>query len=122
MADNGCQPTSDKFKKTCENLGINLAFTSYNNPKGNADTERFMRTMKEECLWINEFDNLEHLAKSLTNWVGEYNKNYLKTDTIRSKITGTTFHPGVTKAVYDCFGTVKSENGIWYKQFNISSD
>lgn len=52
----------------------------------------------------------------------EYNKNYLKTDTIRSKITGTTFHPGVTKAVYDCFGTVKSENGIWYKQFNVPSN
>lgn len=47
MADHGCQPTSDKFKTTCKNLGINLAFTSYNNPKGNADTERFMRTMKE---------------------------------------------------------------------------
>ncbi len=77
MADNGCQPTSTSFQETCKNLGINLAFTSYNNPKGNADTERFMRTMKEECLWINEFDNLEHLAKSLTNWFGEYNQNYL---------------------------------------------
>jgi putative transposase len=32
MADNGCQPTSEKFKETCKNLGINLAFTSYNNP------------------------------------------------------------------------------------------
>jgi hypothetical protein len=49
----------------------------------------------------------------------EYDKNYLITDTIRSKTTGTTFHPGVTKAVYDCFGNVKSENGIWYKQFNF---
>lgn len=44
MADNGCQPSSDKFVKDCKDLGINLAFTSYNNPKGNADTERFMRT------------------------------------------------------------------------------
>lgn len=77
MADNGCQPTSTSFKETCKSLGINLAFTSYNNPKGNADTERFMRTMKEECLWINEFDNLENLAKSLINWFGEYNQNYL---------------------------------------------
>jgi putative transposase len=77
MADNGCQPTSDSFKKTCETLGINLAFTSYNNPKGNADTERFMRTMKEECLWINEWENLQMLTKSLKHWFGEYNQNYL---------------------------------------------
>ncbi len=77
MADNGCQPTSDRFKESCKTLGINLAFTSYNNPKGNADTERFMRTMKEECLWINEWDDLEKLTESLTDWFHEYNQNYL---------------------------------------------
>ena len=77
MADNGCQPTSESFKKTCEVLGINLAFTSYNNPKGNADTERFMRTMKEECLWINEWDDLGNLTESLKYWFKEYNQNYL---------------------------------------------
>ncbi len=77
MADNGCQPTSESFKQNCKTLGINLAFTSYNNPKGNADTERFMRTMKEECLWINEWENLEILTESLKHWFHEYNQNYL---------------------------------------------
>lgn len=77
MADNGCQPTSKSFTQNCKDLGINLAFTSYNNPKGNADTERFMRTMKEECLWINEFDNIDNLTKNLKNWFLEYNQNYL---------------------------------------------
>jgi transposase InsO family protein len=37
MSDNGCQPTSVAFMKTCAALGITQAFTSYNNPKGNAD-------------------------------------------------------------------------------------
>jgi transposase InsO family protein len=32
-ADNGCQPTSKSFIQNCKDLGINLAFTSYNNPK-----------------------------------------------------------------------------------------
>lgn len=45
----------------------------------------------------------------------EYNKDYLYANTIKSKITNTTFHPGVTKAVYDVIGEVKSKNGIWYK-------
>jgi putative transposase len=40
--------------KTCATLGITQAFTSYNNPKGNADTERLMRTLKEELLWLRE--------------------------------------------------------------------
>ena len=36
-----------------------------------------MRTMKEECLWINEFDNIDNLTKLLKNWFCEYNQNYL---------------------------------------------
>ncbi len=31
-------------------LGIEQVFTSYDNPKGNAETERLMRTIKEELL------------------------------------------------------------------------
>ena len=36
-------------------MGINQAFTSYSNPKGKADTERFMRTLNVERAWINAF-------------------------------------------------------------------
>jgi len=54
MSDNGSQPTSLSFMKACSNLDIHQAFTSYNNPKGNADTERMMRTLKEELLWLRE--------------------------------------------------------------------
>lgn len=46
MADNGCQPTSELFMRKSALLGIHLAFTSYNNPRGNADTERMMRALK----------------------------------------------------------------------------
>ena len=77
MSDNGCQPTSHSFKENCKTLGINLVFTSYCNPKGNADTERFMRTMKEECLWINEFESFDELEFILSNWIESYNKQYL---------------------------------------------
>jgi putative transposase len=52
MSDNGSQPTSMAFMQACASLGIHQAFTSSNNPKGNADTERAMRTLKEECLWL----------------------------------------------------------------------
>jgi putative transposase len=55
MRDNGCQPTSRPFMRACGALGIQQAFTSDHNPKGHADTERMMRTLKEECLWLQEW-------------------------------------------------------------------
>ena len=77
MSDNGCQPTGKSFTGACALMGINQAFTSYNNPKGNADTERTMRTLKEELLWLQEWNSLEHLKTSLSLWVNEFNTTYL---------------------------------------------
>jgi transposase InsO family protein len=77
MSDNGCQPTSVAFMQTCSTLGIQQAFTSDNNPKGNADTERVMRTLKEECLWLHEWTSPFTLAGALERWIDEYNGQYL---------------------------------------------
>jgi transposase InsO family protein len=77
MSDNGCQPTSMAFTRTCATLGITQAFTSYNNPKGNADTERLMRTLKEELLWLREWTSARELERALAAWVDWYNTRYL---------------------------------------------
>ena len=77
MSDNGCQPTGTAFIRECATLGITQAFTSYNNPKGNADTERTMRTIKEELFWLSEWRSLDHLNKALSNWVELFNTTYL---------------------------------------------
>ncbi len=37
MSNNGSQPTSVAFMKSCREMGVKQAFTSYGNPKGNAD-------------------------------------------------------------------------------------
>lgn len=47
MSENGSQYTSIAFMKKCGILGVKQAFISYDNPKGNADTERFIRTLKD---------------------------------------------------------------------------
>jgi hypothetical protein len=36
-------------------LGIQQACTSDHNPKGNAATERVIRTLTEACLWLHEW-------------------------------------------------------------------
>jgi transposase InsO family protein len=52
--------------------------SSYNNPKGNADTERIMCTLKEECLWLKEWRSPFHLAQELEHWIEvQSNQNYL---------------------------------------------
>jgi putative transposase len=77
MSDNGSQPTSLVFLRTCSTLEIQQAFTSYNNPKGNADTERVIGTLKEECLWLQEWTSPFELIKELEVWITDYNEHYL---------------------------------------------
>ena len=77
MSDNGSQPTSIKYEKQAALLGINHITTSYNNPKGNADTERFMRTFKEELIYVNEFDSFEEAKMKVDEFINYYNNFYL---------------------------------------------
>lgn len=77
MSDNGCQPTGTVFMRECATLGITQAFTSYNNPKGNADTERAIRTIKEELFWLHEWRSLEHLNSAFSEWIETFNATYL---------------------------------------------
>jgi putative transposase len=77
MSDNGSQPASISFMKACHDMEINQTFTSYNNPKGNADTERVFRTMKEEFIWLREWNSPFELADALGKWIEYYNGKYL---------------------------------------------
>jgi putative transposase len=77
ISDNGCQPSSRSFLKVTATLDIEQIFTSFNNPKGNAETERFMRTLKEELLWLEEFAGLDEAREKLSAWIDFYNNYYL---------------------------------------------
>ena len=66
----------DTFFKACSELGIQQIFASYSNPKGNADTERVIRTLKEDLVWPREFDSIADFEKALNVWQKEYNEDY----------------------------------------------
>ena len=55
VSNNGSQPTSKKYMQACSVMEVKQIFASYNNPKGNADTERVIRTIKEDFVWTREF-------------------------------------------------------------------
>lgn len=76
ISDNGSQPTSQKFMKECSVLEIPQIFTCYNNPKGNADTERVIRTIKEDLIWINEWKSPSQLEEKLKVWIVKYNTDF----------------------------------------------
>jgi transposase InsO family protein len=71
MADNGYQPISLAFMRACAALGIRQAFTSYSNPKGNADTERFLRALKEELVWLREWSSPAAFFVALDRWLSD---------------------------------------------------
>ena len=78
VSDNGSQPTSTSFMRDMKVLGIEQIFTSYDNPKGNAETERMMRTIKEEVIWLNEFSSLEEAREKMGRWIEvDYNQFYV---------------------------------------------
>ncbi len=58
-------------------LGIEQIFTSYDNPKGNAETERMMRTIKEEVVWLHEFTSLREAREVIGRWIEKYNREYV---------------------------------------------
>lgn len=78
ISDNGCQPTAKSFMRDMATLGIEQIFTSYDNPKGNAETERVIRTIKEEVIWLNEFESFEGAQEKIGKWIEvDYNRLYV---------------------------------------------
>lgn len=73
VSDNGSQPTAELFMKACSVMEIKQIFASYNNPKGNADTERVIKTIKYDFVWINEFNSPVQFTEGFARWIGRYN-------------------------------------------------
>ncbi len=76
VSDNGCQPTSQRFMMNCSILGLKQIFTTWSNPKGNSDTERVMRTIKEDIVWPYDWDNPFEFEVRLNKWIHDYNTDY----------------------------------------------
>jgi putative transposase len=70
---NGTQFTSARYLETLNQLGITHRRTAYNHPQGNSYIERFHRSLKEEELWLNEYQDFEQAKRSIADWIEEYN-------------------------------------------------
>lgn len=73
--DNGTQFTANHYREVATGLGIRLSRTAYRHPDGNAFIERLYRTMKEECVWPNDFNSYQEALDAIQAWVLDYNEH-----------------------------------------------
>ena len=59
--------------QTLAELGITHRRTAYHHPEGNSYIERFHRSLKEEEVWVSEYQSLEEARQCIERYLGEYN-------------------------------------------------
>ena len=84
VSDNGGQSIGERPEKEPEAPGIGHEITSRNNPKGNVDTKRFMRTFNEEIVCPHAFTSLDGATKAGNAFLIFWN-----TENLRSTLEGT---------------------------------
>jgi putative transposase len=75
--DHGSQYMSDHFQKEIAFLGIESSPAFVRAPEGNGCAERFIRTLKENLLWVRTFETIEELRQALLTFRETYNTNWL---------------------------------------------
>ena len=53
------------------------SFALVREPEGNGVAERFIRTLKENLLWVRSFDTIEELRAALVEFAIRYNETWL---------------------------------------------
>ena len=75
--DHGSQYMSDHFQKELAFLGIDSSPAFVRSPEGNGCAERFIRTLKENLLWVRTFETIEALRQALLVFRETYNTTWL---------------------------------------------
>ena len=75
--DHGSQYMSDAFQSELKFLGIESSPAFVRAPEGNGCAERFIRTLKENLLWVRSFDTVEQLRQALLEFRRTYNSTRL---------------------------------------------
>ena len=75
--DHGSQYMSDAFQRELRFLGIESSPAFVRAPEGNGCAERFIRTLKENLLWVRTFDAVEDLRRALIDFRETYNATWL---------------------------------------------
>jgi putative transposase len=71
------QYVSHDFQAEIRFLGIEGSPAFVREPEGNGCAERFIRTLKENLLWVRRFDTIEELRRALIAFQRLYNETWI---------------------------------------------
>jgi putative transposase len=73
-SDNGLIFQSRRFRAACKDYRLEQEFITPYTPEQNGMIERFFRSLKEECVWLQNFDNFHEAWRKVRDWITWYNE------------------------------------------------
>jgi putative transposase len=77
VTDNGSQFISKSYIRMLKMLQIEHIRTSYKHPQSIGMIERWHRSLKEEEVWLGEYETLKEAKQGINRWVQFYNSSRL---------------------------------------------
>ena len=75
--DHGSQFVSHAFQDELKTLGIRSSPSFVRQPQGNGCVERFIRTLKEQLLWLRRFRTVAELDRALRDFAHRFNNHWI---------------------------------------------
>lgn len=73
--DHGPQYTGADCEALCARWGLNHTYAPVGRPTGNAVVERFIRTLKEELIWLQDWESADQVRAAVGSWLEHYNSH-----------------------------------------------
>lgn len=72
-SDNGLIFQSKRFRRACRAYHLKQEFITPYTPQQNGMVERFFRSLKEECVWVQTFSSFREARYQVEKWIRWYN-------------------------------------------------
>ena len=76
-SDRGVQYACNAYIDALKSYGIDISMSRKGNPYDNAKAESFMKTLKQEEVYMNEYESLEHAKDNIGAFLHKYNTRRL---------------------------------------------
>lgn len=73
-SDNGLIFTARRFRAACRDYRLCQEFITPYTPQQNGMIERFFRSLKEECVWQQNFADFAEARRAVAHWIHFYNE------------------------------------------------
>jgi putative transposase len=73
-SDNGLVFSSKEFRMATNKNGCIQEFITPYTPEQNGMIERWFRSLKEDCIWLRNFDGLNDATRAIAEYIEHYNK------------------------------------------------